>query len=83
MVVVRDGKVIAERYADGIGIDTPLLGFSMTKSVVSALLGILTLQGRICAVAAGAGSGMAGRDRSAPRDRGRASAAHDHRPRAR
>jgi CubicO group peptidase (beta-lactamase class C family) len=47
VVVVHDGKVIAERYADGIGVDTPLLGFSMTKSVINALLGILTLQGRI------------------------------------
>ncbi|THD71046.1 MAG: class C beta-lactamase-related serine hydrolase [Bradyrhizobium sp.] len=47
VVVVHDGKVIAERYADGIGVDTPLLGFSMTKSVVNALLGILTEQGRI------------------------------------
>src|SRR5216684_2988727 len=47
VVVVHDGTVIAERYADGVGVDTPLLGFSMTKSVVNALLGILTLQGRI------------------------------------
>jgi hypothetical protein len=47
VVVVRDGKVIAERYADGIGVDTPLLGFSMTKSVVSALIGIMTQQGLI------------------------------------
>jgi CubicO group peptidase (beta-lactamase class C family) len=47
VVVVHDGKVIAERYADGIGVDTPLLGFSMTKSVINALLGILTQQGRI------------------------------------
>ena len=47
VVVVHEGKVIAERYADGVGVDTPLLGFSMTKSVVNALLGILTLQGRI------------------------------------
>ena len=46
VVVIHDGKVIAERYADGVGVDTPLLGFSMTKSVVNALLGILTLQGR-------------------------------------
>jgi CubicO group peptidase (beta-lactamase class C family) len=45
VVVVHDGKVIAERYADGIGVDTPLMGFSMTKSVVSALIGIMTQQG--------------------------------------
>jgi CubicO group peptidase (beta-lactamase class C family) len=45
VVVVQDGSVIAERYADGIGIDTPLLGFSMTKSVVNALIGVLTQQG--------------------------------------
>jgi CubicO group peptidase (beta-lactamase class C family) len=47
VVVVHDGKVIAERYATdlGVGIDTQLLGFSMTKSVVNALLGIMTQQG--------------------------------------
>ena len=47
VVVVHDGKVIAERYANGIGIDTPLLGFSMTKSVVNALIGVLTQQGLV------------------------------------
>jgi CubicO group peptidase (beta-lactamase class C family) len=47
VVVVRDGSVIAERYADGIGVDTPLPGFSMTKSVVNALIGILTQQGLV------------------------------------
>jgi CubicO group peptidase (beta-lactamase class C family) len=45
VVVVHDGKVIAERYASGIGVDTALMGFSMTKSVVSALIGIMTQQG--------------------------------------
>jgi CubicO group peptidase (beta-lactamase class C family) len=47
IVVVKDGRVIAERYADGIGTDTPLLGFSSTKSVISALTGILIRQGRL------------------------------------
>ena len=45
VVVVRDGRVIAERYAPGIGVDTPLPSFSMTKSVINALIGIMTEQG--------------------------------------
>ena len=45
VVVVRDGRVIAERYAPGIGIETPLPSFSMTKSLVNALLGVMTQQG--------------------------------------
>jgi CubicO group peptidase (beta-lactamase class C family) len=47
IVVVKDGRIIAERYADGIDIDTPLLGFSSTKSVISALMGILVRQGKL------------------------------------
>jgi CubicO group peptidase (beta-lactamase class C family) len=47
VAVVHDGRVIAERYATGVGVETPLLGFSMTKSVVNALLGILTQQGLV------------------------------------
>jgi len=47
IVVVKDGRVIAERYADGYGVDTPLLGFSATKSVTSALIGILVRQGKL------------------------------------
>lgn len=41
VVVIHDGRVIAERYAPGVGVDTQLLGFSLSKSVVNALLGIL------------------------------------------
>ena len=41
IVVVKDGRVVGERYADGYGVDTPILGFSATKSVMSALAGIL------------------------------------------
>jgi CubicO group peptidase (beta-lactamase class C family) len=47
VVVMKDGRVVAERYADGIGIDTPLLGFSATKSVISALAGILVRKGAL------------------------------------
>ena len=47
IVVMKDGRVIAERYADGVGIDTPLLGFSATKSVMSALAGILVGKGAL------------------------------------
>ncbi len=47
VVVVHDGHVIAERYAPGYGVDTPLLGWSMTKSVTNALLGVLVRQGRL------------------------------------
>ena len=47
IVVMKAGRVVAERYADGIGPETPLLGFSMTKSVVSALIGVLVHQGKL------------------------------------
>jgi len=47
VVVLKDGHVLAERYALGYGIDTPILGWSATKSVISALTGILVRQGRL------------------------------------
>ena len=37
IVVMRDGKIVAERYAPGIGPDTPLIGYSVSKSVIHAL----------------------------------------------
>jgi CubicO group peptidase (beta-lactamase class C family) len=47
IVVLKDGRIIAERYAEGVGVDTPLLGFSATKSVISALAGILVRKGAL------------------------------------
>ena len=47
IVVVHDGKVIAERYAPGYGVDTPVIGWSLTKSVTNALLGVLVHQGKL------------------------------------
>lgn len=47
VVVMQHGRVLGERYAAGVGVDTPLPGFSLTKSVVHALFGVLVRQGRI------------------------------------
>ncbi|XUM23784.1 serine hydrolase domain-containing protein [Bradyrhizobium oligotrophicum S58] len=47
VVVMKDGKVIAEHYAPGFTLDTPLLGFSATKSMTATLIGILVRQGKL------------------------------------
>ena len=41
VVVVYRGKIVAERYSEGYTKDTPLIGWSMTKSITNALVGIL------------------------------------------
>ena len=41
IVVVRDGEIMAERYAPGFDANTRLAGWSMAKSVLNALVGIL------------------------------------------
>ncbi|CAN5389688.1 serine hydrolase [soil metagenome] len=47
IVVVQDGRVVAERYAPGFTAQTPIMSWSMTKSVTSALVGVLVRQGRL------------------------------------
>lgn len=47
VVVLRDGRIVAERYAPGYDVETPILGYSATKSVISALIGILVRQGKL------------------------------------
>jgi CubicO group peptidase (beta-lactamase class C family) len=45
VVVLQDGRLLAERYAEGFTRDTPLIGWSMAKSVVNALVGVLVGKG--------------------------------------
>ena len=47
VVVVHDGKLVGERYAPGFDEKTPLLGWSMSKSVTNALVRILVRQGKL------------------------------------
>jgi CubicO group peptidase (beta-lactamase class C family) len=47
ILVVRNGAIIAERYADGFAADTPFLSWSMGKSVTASMVGAAVLQGMI------------------------------------
>lgn len=47
VVIMRDGQVIAERYAAGYGPRTLVHGFSATKTVTATLIGILVRQGKL------------------------------------
>jgi CubicO group peptidase (beta-lactamase class C family) len=45
VAVVHRGELVAERYADGFDATTPLLGWSMGKSLTDAVIGRLVLDG--------------------------------------
>ena len=47
VVVLHRGRVVGERYAPGVTPATPLIGWSMTKLVTNALLGILVRNGKL------------------------------------
>ena len=47
VLIIHRGRLVAERYAPGFSRDTPLPGWSMAKSVMNALVGILVKQGKI------------------------------------
>ena len=47
VVVLYKDRLIAEKYAFGFSAETKLLGWSMTKSITNAVLGVLEKQGEI------------------------------------
>ncbi len=47
LVLVSDGAIVAEAYKPGIAVDTPLLGWSMGKSVTAIMLGRMEAQGLV------------------------------------
>jgi len=47
IVVIHKGQLVAEKYATGIEAETPLPGWSMTKSVINLLIGVLVREGKL------------------------------------
>jgi CubicO group peptidase (beta-lactamase class C family) len=47
VVIVYKGQIIAEKYAEGYTKDTRQIGWSMSKSINSALVGILVKDGKL------------------------------------
>lgn len=47
VIILHRGELVAEEYAPGFDADTPLPGWSMAKSVVHALTGILLAEGTV------------------------------------
>ncbi|MBI3554061.1 MAG: serine hydrolase [Elusimicrobia bacterium] len=47
VLVLQDGRLLAERYAPGFSKDSRLPGWSMTKAVMHALVGVLVGEGKL------------------------------------
>lgn len=47
VLIVQDGRIVAERYAPGYSAAHRFPGWSMTKSVAHALVGVLVREGRL------------------------------------
>lgn len=47
LLIVHNGRIIAERYGEGITKDTPLLSWSIAKSFTNAMVGILVKERKI------------------------------------
>ncbi|MFA9218746.1 MAG: serine hydrolase domain-containing protein, partial [Sphingomonadaceae bacterium] len=47
IAVIHQGKLVAQSYGPGFSASTPLLGWSMTKSVTAALVGLQVADGKL------------------------------------
>jgi len=47
LLLVHEGQIVAEAYGQGSGPNTPLLGWSMAKSLMSVMLGNLVLRDKL------------------------------------
>jgi CubicO group peptidase (beta-lactamase class C family) len=45
VVILQHGRIVAERYATGFSRETPLIGWSMTKSITNNLVALLVADG--------------------------------------
>ncbi|MEE2565988.1 serine hydrolase domain-containing protein [Hyphobacterium marinum] len=61
VAVFHQGRLVAERYGNGADRTTRLHGWSMTKSAMATLAGVLTQQGRLDITEAGQVAGLAER----------------------
>jgi CubicO group peptidase (beta-lactamase class C family) len=63
IVVVDHGRIVGEHYAAGFRPDTPLLGWSMTKTVMAGVIGMLIKDGKLSLDQAGFWAGNDGREK--------------------
>jgi CubicO group peptidase (beta-lactamase class C family) len=63
IVVVDHGRIVGEYYAPGFEPNTPLLGWSMTKTVMAGVIGMLIKDGKLSLAQAGFWPGNDGREK--------------------
>jgi CubicO group peptidase (beta-lactamase class C family) len=59
VVVVRDGRIVGERYGERFSAETPLLGWSMAKTVTAAIIGTAVGGGKMAVADKGLFAGWA------------------------
>lgn len=47
VIVIYKDQIISEKYADGFNKDSKILGWSMTKSILSTVFGVMQHQGKV------------------------------------